>query len=288
MYFFTYDAEEMYDGIGAQFQRIISLYLLTKEFHLNYYHTNIIFNKNSYSPEFKILKDIVNESDVEKFNELFVELKYNGHIEFENEIKMFSFNIDEINAIICNPVDYNVLIKICMCNNFIDSNPTILEKVVPPSLYWIDSKVSEHLHIAVHIRRGDVSLTENVGRYVYIDDYIDIINQLTSILSGYSFEYNIYCDSITSYEMNQLTINCSTSKIIFHINTDVVETFMAFVNADILIAGKSSFSYSASFLRQKGIVLHIPIQHAYSEKHLKLDSANSIIENKEKIYKQLK
>jgi hypothetical protein len=288
MYFFTYNAEEMYDGFGAQLQRIISLYLLTKEFHLNYYHTNIILNKNSYSHEFKILKDIVNESDVEKFNELFVELKYNGHVEFEHEIKMFAFNIDEINAIISNPVDYNVLIKICICHDFIDSNPTILGKVALPALSWIDSKVNEHLNIAVHIRRGDVSLTENVGRYVYIDDYIDIINNLTSILSGYSFEYNIYCDSISVHEIDQIVNKCSNAKITFHINTDVVETFMAFVNADILIAGKSSFSYSASFLRQKGIILYIPIQHAYAEKHLKLDSANSIIENKEKIYQQLK
>jgi hypothetical protein len=285
MYFLTYDNDIWHDGFGAQIQRILSVYVLSTIFNLNYYHSNIFLNKNINGLS---LKDITDDAYLEKFNNLFIELNNNSTIEFNEEIRINQFDFDEINFIISKQIDYNVLIRISGCHGYIDNNPTILEKVIPPSLNWIDNKINEHLNIACHIRRGDVSLTENVGRYVAIDVYIDIINNLTSILSGYSFEYNIYCDSITLDEMNQLIMKCATSKITFHINIDVIETFMAFVNADILISGKSSFSYAASFLRQKGIILYIPIQHAYSEKHLKLDSANSIIENKEKIYKQLK
>jgi hypothetical protein len=62
---------------------------------------------------------------------------------------------------------------------------------------------------------------------------------------------------------------------------------MTFVNSDILIAGYSSLSYSASFLRQKGIVLYIPFHHVYSTKHIKLESDDSIIINKEKILNSL-
>jgi hypothetical protein len=284
MYFLTYDNDIWNDGFGAQIQRILSIYILSKIFNLNYFHSNIILNRNIDGLS---LKDITDESYLEKFNNLFIELNNNSIIEFNEEIRMNVFDIDQINLIISKQIDFNVLIRICGCHDYIDNNSTILDKFIPHSLSWIDSKLNEHLNIAVHIRRGDVS-TQHVDRYVYIDFYIDIINNLTNILSGYLFEYNIYCDSITSDEMNELIMKCSTSKMTFHINTDVIQTFMAFVNCDILIAGKSSFSYAASFLRQKGIILYIPIRHAYSEKHLRLDSANSIIINKEKIYKQLK
>jgi hypothetical protein len=144
------------------------------------------------------------------------------------------------------------------------------------------------LKIAVHIRRGDVSTTQNTDRFISVDFYIDVINNVTKILLDYSFEYNIFCDSIPFDEMNKLILNCVNSEINFHINTDINDTFIAFVNSDILIAGKSSFSYSASFLRQKGIILYVPISHAYSTKHVKLDSSDSIFVNKEKIISSLK
>jgi len=288
MYFITYDNETHYDRFGAQIQRILSLYLLTKFFKLNYFHSNIIINRNR-NVDFYSLKDVTDEVYLEKFNNLFAELTLSSdnNIEFKNEIRILSFDINEIQSIMSTPIDYNVLIKVRFCHSFIDNNPNILEQFISPSLHWIDSHMNDHLNIACHIRRGDVSLTENVDRYVSVDVYINIINHLTNILSGYSFEYNIYCDSITPDEMNKIIMNCSTSKITFHINTDLIHTFMTFVNSDILIAGNSSLSYSASFLRQKGIILYIPIQHVYSTKHIKLETDNSIIINKEKILNSL-
>jgi hypothetical protein len=231
---------------------------------------------------------VYHEGCVEKFNELFIDLNTNI-VDIKQEFRIRSFDINTINYINSTiSKNDNVLIKVCFCHQFIDTNPYLLDNFVPPSLHWIDDKMNECLNIACHIRRGDVSLTENTDRYIDVNVYIDTINQLTNILSGYIFEYNIYCDSITSDEVNKINIECPTSKITFHINTDINDTFKAFVNSDILIAGKSSFSYAASFLRKKGIILYIPIAHAYSKQHVKLESKDSIFINKEKIYNCLK
>jgi len=289
MYYITYDFEKCHDGFGSQIQRIISLYLVTKLFdskYLKYFHSGIVLDRNV---GYASLKDVTDDIGVKNFNDLFIDLNINFNVEFKEEIRIENFDLEELNSITSNQVDYNVLVKVCFCHRFIDNNPKVLEKFIVPSLNWIDNKINNLLKIAVHIRRGDVSLTQNQDRYVSVDFYIDSINNLTkSLLGHHLFEYNIFCDSISSDEINKIKLLCSTSKINFHINTDVVNTFKEFVNSDILIAGKSSFSYSASFLRKKGIILYVPISHAYSTKHIKLECPNSIIINKEKILSTLK
>jgi len=83
MYFLTYNALKNNDGVGGQIQRIISLYLLTKHYNLNYFHSDIVLDKNT---NYYSLKDVIDEFCLEEFNKLFVELKNNIDIEFKKEI----------------------------------------------------------------------------------------------------------------------------------------------------------------------------------------------------------
>ena len=139
MYFLTYNALKNNDGVGGQIQRIISLYLLTKHYNLNYFHSDIVLDKNT---NYYSLKDVIDEFCLEEFNKLFVELKNNIDIEFKKEICIQHFDNNVLDLIANNPTDYNVLIKICCCHTFIDNNVNIVEKFIPPTLSWIDSKIN--------------------------------------------------------------------------------------------------------------------------------------------------
>jgi hypothetical protein len=71
--------------------------------------------------------------------------------------------------------------------------------------------------------------------------------------------------------------------LFFHIDEDVIKTFIDLINADILFSGFSSFSYSAAILRRKGIVIYCKFWHNYSKKNILIENPESIIKNKEKI-----
>ena len=66
------------------------------------------------------------------------------------------------------------------------------------------------------------------------------------------------------------------------------KSFIDLVNADILFAGFSSFSYSAAMLRRKGVVLYCKYWHNYSKKNILVVDSKSIYENREKILLAIK
>ena len=150
---------------------------------------------------------------------------------------------------------------------FIDQTDQIVSQPFPYSFDWITHQIGNPLVIAIHIRRGDVSMTNNSQRYIPIEWYVDCLQQLTSILhqSGHAYQVQVYSQNLSSNESHQLQYATSTSTgIVWKMDCNVIETFKALVNADVLIAGFSSLSYSASFLRHKGLVIHPKYWHQYS------------------------
>lgn len=287
MLYITYDSEACSDGVGSQIQRILTLYVLSKIFNIGYIHSNITLNKFVNVPS---LKDIINENELSLFNNnLFNDLTLlhsNKDIIFSKIIHIEQFNIDVLNELQCKNTD-NILVKLGYGHDCLDSHPELWDLIIPPNLNWINNKINSKLIIAIHIRRNDVSPHQNINRFVPVVFYIECINNLTNILSGYTFEYRIYSDTLDTKDVHQISSYCSTSNISFHINTCLTDTFKEFVNSDILIASKSSFSYSASFLRQKGIILYIPIRHVYSSKHVPVQSPDDIFRNKDKIIQSI-
>lgn len=145
--------------------------------------------------------------------------------------------------------------------------------------------MNEETQIAFHIRRGhDVTPTINTFRYVELSHYLDYIKSLKQILVK---PYKIHLFSQEEIRKEVETIDEFDPDIILHIDEDVVETFKFLVNCDLLFAGRSSFSYSATMLRRKGIVLYNPFWHSYPEKHLCVQNPSDIVTHRDRILQHL-
>lgn len=282
MYYITYSNEECNDGAGAQIQRILSLKLLSSIYDVGYIHSKILYNSKT---SFYSIKDVISENELHSFNNLFEQLNLNkSDVVYDEVIIMSHF---DLNIITSKSNVGNILFKIGYCHDYLDSHSELMNSYLPVNLDWVVNKVNKKLIIAIHIRRGDVSETQHAERFVSTEIYIDCINKLTSILSDFFFEYRIFSDSLTTLDCNKIKDGCSSSNIFFFINKNIVDTFKEFVNSDIFIASKSSFSYSASFLRQKGIILYFPIIHVYSNKNVCIETSHDIVINKQKIIESL-
>lgn len=103
---------------------------------------------------------------------------------------------------------------------------------------------SEHLHIAVHIRRrnphdgglpiGDASDAT----------YLQIINHLRALYSDDNPLFHIYSQGNLSHFKSIY----SAEDVSFHLNSPIEETFSSMVFADVLVTSASTFSYTAALL----------------------------------------
>jgi hypothetical protein len=126
-------------------------------------------------------------------------------------------------------------------------------------LYYSSEKPEiSDVDIAIHIRRGDVSETENENRYTDNKTYIEIINSLKE-------KYPTYRISIFSEGTFDDFKNIELEEKYFRLNEDITKTFHSLVTAKVLIMSKSAFSYSAAILNKNTIYYndfwHKPLYH---------------------------
>jgi hypothetical protein len=110
------------------------------------------------------------------------------------------------------------------------------------------------LNIALHRRAGDVSKENPFNRWIPLDYYLKIIDNINNIKFDKQHIIHIYSYDINKEEIIQLE---NKSNILLHINENTFDTFHNMVNCDILINGQSSFSIMASYL-SRGIKLCTP------------------------------
>jgi hypothetical protein len=266
----TYDNKTMQDGVGAQIQRILSMYLLARVSNSLYIHTPILQAEH-----------ISDENMIREFNDL-IQLPSNEIPPIHEIINLNALQIGKMDYIrsLDQYKDKNILLRITYGHSIIDRNPWILDNPFPTQFSWVDDKLNKTILIAVHIRRGDVSSIQNRDRYVSLDYYREIIRNLQDILSGMKYEIHVYSERSIRNEFQE---NDIFNSLFLHIDESPIEAFKAFVNADLLLAGYSSFSYVASFLRKKGITLHPPFHHSYSPKCICIKEPSDIQINKDLI-----
>jgi hypothetical protein len=141
-----------------------------------------------------------------------------------------------------------------------------------PSIYYTD-KVLKYIRecyystekpdiglidIAIHIRRGDVSKTQNQERYIDNSYYQEIIKKL-------KIKYPTY--TITIFSEGEYTDfnNLGLEENCFKLNAAVFETFHSLVCSKVLIQSCSSFSYAAGIINEN-------IVYNYDFWHKKLDN----------------
>jgi len=233
----NYTTTEIYnDGFGAQYQRIISYYIYSK-------YNNLIFH---YRPFDKIEHNYDNDEQFINKKEEFINLK-NNLINYDPN--KYNYNIKDVWCIY-NYIDKNI-------NEYYQSEHMEFIK----DCFWKnkDKKYfkNDKINVAVHIRRQNNNDYNNFDpslRSLPDTKYLNIINIIrnrhkTNLL------FHIYSQgNITDFD------KFKNEDVVLHIDTDIEDTFIGLVAADILITSKSSFSYVAALL-SNGIIYYNPFWH---------------------------
>ena len=276
MIYLTYDQQGLQDGLGAQIQRVLSIYWICKQHSFGYIHTPIVTNREGTTTK-----------DLAQFNQsMMLPSDQCSPIRVK---KMSSFNLGLIKHYEHQRDD--LLIKITFAHQYIDSHPEILSQPFPYRFNWIEETLCTPTNIAVHIRRGDVTPTQNNQRFVDFKYYLDCFIHLETILtqSNISYVLHIYSQGELRSELGTFGRDLTKIKnISLHLDEDINDTFRAFVNADVLLTGFSSLSYAAAMLRRKGCVLCTPFWHQYSNNAICLKKPEDILSNHSKIISALK
>jgi hypothetical protein len=283
MNYVAYDNCFLQDGIGAQMQRILSIYLISRKLNLKYIHSSVFVDPKWIHSSLFSGRNFSAACN-RKFNNLLI-LPSDS---ISNGVKTIKINSLNDIDVLTKEYDSEVMFLIAMAHPYIDKNPDILNDFFPIKHDFVSEKINKKIIVAIHIRRGDVQIDNRLKRrFVPLEFYIKSMENLAIILNGIDYEFHIHSEGNIKNEIDEKSLTKLYKNIFFHIDEDPVQSFVDLVNADILVAGFSSFCYSASFLRRKGIVLYPKFWHSYPSKHILIDPPELIIQNKERILKSI-
>ena len=111
-------------------------------------------------------------------------------------------------------------------------------------------------NIAIHIRRGDVSENKNnswdknklKSRYTPNSVYVKCIKDLRKKYKNKNPTFHIFSEG-EKKDFKEL----NSKDVILHLNKDIIETFHAFVKADLLVKSNSTFSGIARIYNKNNI-----------------------------------
>lgn len=314
--FLTYDNMHNTDGLGAQFQRILSVYCIARLFGTSYFHSPIVdfdeqmFKKMNSQSKLAILSDWNALISPKVTSNLATKTTFDFTIGYLtpaklNIIKMISriFHIS-VTLRLWNPRLITDKMPNCFEHGHDFLDPTI------SSQSYVEHKRGDPLRIVVHIRQGELRLSQFQHRYLpfrYFEEILSIIiaeirNRNMSFSLTIPVEPNMnntfsgsapeVIESITIDSKNEfVTINDSGEvKLVFekldesanpHLSEAVWQDsgssyldFLEMLNADILIISKSSFSFTAGLLNKKGIIIYYPFWHSVPSKWISGDGLN--------------
>lgn len=284
MLYLTYNNTDATDGAGAQLQRILSAYILSKYFKVGYIHSPI------YKLGYAGIENIVNsdsEIQLEQYNSIF-DLPSDEYTTFDHivTLKGDDTTTDKINYYKAQAQNQNILLKIAHTHRIVDSLPAhVLTDL--PYFNWIPTRqTSDTVNVAVHIRRGEIR-TVCTERLLPIDYYVSIVNQLADKFKEHNIPHTFHIYSEENIQpiliqptdiLNQKNesvvleaysevsdIFSNMENVILHINTPPVETLRDLINADCFVASRSSFSYVAALVNPNRLVIFHPFWHILSE-----------------------
>ena len=140
--------------------------------------------------------------------------------------------------------------------------------------------MNRKIKVALHVRRGDIiglKDTRNETKYIrFLPEsyYISIMDQLASELIGMPYEFHIFTDG-NAGEFEQLRHYPST---IWHDNDTAQDTFAQLVAADVLVMGRSGFSFMAAVINRGVKIVAVPWWHRFPDfgNWVKVDIRNAV------------
>jgi len=274
MKYITYNTQT--DGAGSQIQRIFSIYLLSKHLNLQFIHSPFHTTEHDFDQHL-----------LSRFNQL-IELPSDAPLPDQYQtIAIDSINRDTVQYL-QNEYPNPTLFKVNVAHEYLNEHPELLFPLFPHRFPWIESQTDTPLKIAVHVRRGDVSPTENSSRFIPFLFYLECIEYLSQFFQTIPHTIVLYSESTIYAELSHCQERLSQiPHLSYHIDGDIVQTFQELVNADVLVAGHSSLSFSATMLKQKGITIHLPFCCVYSNKHIEIHSPHELLEHKSKLFQTI-
>lgn len=299
--FLTYDNQACQDGIGAQLQRIVSVYAMCRTLRLNYFHSGIsdydaqIFSNISLSERL---------SELRKWNSFLSDEITN----FDSPSFIFTIKVKTIRFtkllsfanVILKLIRLTVLIAVASPRNFVDSKPDSLYFV--PEIFNVQHlqlakrKEPKVLQIVLHIRRGELALSQFRDRYLPLSHFEEVLATLIPAIKQLGYGYNITIPSektsrfvkasdpkirqsikldpnnsalrFITGELVEIVHETPSPKMKYLLGANWVESgdpfedFCLMASADILVTSKSSFSYLAGLSNSKSIKIYSEFWHA--------------------------
>lgn len=303
MLYITYD-NKLDDGAGAQLLRIITAYFISKKYDIGYIHSPLkqITNYGLSCLENKF----EDKEQLVKYNKLFELKSTNNNIVFDKIVECKSINYNMIKSLkgLSNSINnLNILLKVSFPVFEINNDPSLLNFSKYIYFEWLEKSYNNILKICIHIRRGDILLIETDIRYLPNSFYINIMKAIQNILQDkIKYEFHIYTENVTKptqftqdyrtdfNNVNKLLIPetyedfFEFKNIVWHINTNPVDSFIELCNADMLVISKSAFSYLPAILNKKAIVFCPDIlHHPPKDSWIKSSNYNNIYNYKDYI-----
>jgi hypothetical protein len=289
--------QPVFDGIGAQMHRIIAARAIAEAFNMNFSYDKIgefdnqIFNANSVrlSSWNSLLEELFPSFYEESARGIFeVNHKNQRHLALFLKTRISRIGSRRLVHVIDSP------------HIITNKHSSMLENLDFSDLrsnYWGVKHKRNEVKIVLHIRRGELGLSQFKDRYLSLSYYENILRSIVLNLERLSIPFNISIpvdpgqDSILdandpkivdslrldSTNPNLIRVDHNRYRIIHEEPTysktpylmrgewietgDLWEDFGRFVNSDIFIMSKSSLSYVAAMLNRKGLVLYPEFWH---------------------------
>jgi hypothetical protein len=110
--------------------------------------------------------------------------------------------------------------------------------------------------VAVHIRRPNPHDSRVLGTNTPDSFFLNVLSSFREQYTGKHPTFHIYSQG----ELAVFEQLFGAEDTVFHINSSIEETFASMVFADVLVIGKTSFSYTAALL-SGGTIYYLPFWH---------------------------
>lgn len=300
MLYLTYNNTDHPDGAGSQLQRMLSIYMMAKYFSIElntpigYIHTPL--GQIDYQGLMCLEDNTANNEVIEEYNTLF-KLPSDTYDTIHKIETVKSLSKEHILALYKSTT--NILLRTTYADKCLDVNKKAFN--IPIELPWITSTISYPIHVAIHVRRGELYVVDS-DRMLPNSYYVECMSALQELFNnaGIPFEFHIYTEVIRkptiitpthhgifnrisqaiilSPDDNKLE-DFNMFNVIYHINESPIKTLCDLTNSHVLLASRSSFSYVSSILKKRGVVLFHPFWHGLSDSWIPVYNKNDILKH---------
>ncbi len=290
--FVTYDNLRWADGVGAQLQRVYGTYALSRLIGVNYLHSPLnSINWGGMDGCDKTAEELA--ADLAETNSLFnipSDTCQGGQFLIA-EVESPSLDYFKAISIERKNRGMPILVKMLLPYAIMDAIPVGYEFCKNVSPFLSNMSGGRKLVVAIHVRRGEIV---SGNRFMPNSYYINIARRLCYILDGMGISYQVdlhtelpkksrrlnkdyfgkdYYVNIPDPSVHAIEEFDVIPNLVKHINGPAIGAIRGMATADILVTGKSSFSYLGGILNKNALVLYTPFWHAPLPSWLVVDDA---------------